>query len=357
PFDKASFKMSADPNGIQVDPVSEENKVKAEEAKEAANKLFNGGLICVAAIAKYTEAINLNPNVAQYYANRSFAHIKTEAYGFAVEDAERAVKVDPTYVKVAKKNPSDTDVGKKLAECKKIVKQIEFEKAIEVDSHQKNIAETMDVDAIVVDPSYSGPKLADGQITKEFIAEMMESSHPCNVRINERFDTDNFSRTEDDVANAIVGNHETDDMNKVYGFEGEVKAKYSEQMFELFSETFTTLPLAHLINKKILVVHGGLFSRDDVTLDEIRKIDRIGKKQPDHGNPQLLPGRGPSKRGVGIQFGPDITESFLKRNNIDLLIRSHEVKENGYVVEHNGKCALINITPDLQLSYQTFEAV
>lgn len=53
-----------------------------------------------AAIAKYTEAINLNPNVAQYYANRSFAHIKTEAYGSAVEDAERAVKVDPTYVKV-----------------------------------------------------------------------------------------------------------------------------------------------------------------------------------------------------------------------------------------------------------------
>ena len=80
------------------------------------------------------------------------------------------------------------------------------------------------------------------------------------------------------------GNHETDDMNKVYGFEGEVKAKFSEAMFELFSETFTTLPLAHLINRKILVVHGGLFSRDDVTLDDIRTIDRFGKKQLDHGS-------------------------------------------------------------------------
>ena len=80
------------------------------------------------------------------------------------------------------------------------------------------------------------------------------------------------------------GNHETDDMNKVYGFEGEVKAKYSETMFDLFSETFSTLPLAHLINQKILVVHGGLFSRDDVTLDDIRKIDRFGKKQLDHGS-------------------------------------------------------------------------
>jgi len=172
-------------------------------------------------------------------------------------------------------------------------------------------------------------------------------------------------------------------MNKVYGFEGEVKAKFSEDMFELFSETFSTLPLAHLINRKILVVHGGLFSRDDVTLDEIRNIDRFGKKQLDHGSlmcellwsdPQTLPGRGPSKRGVGIQFGPDVTESFLERNNLELLIRSHEVKENGYVIEHNGKCitvfsapnycdtignkgAIINITPDLKLNYVTFEAV
>jgi len=41
-----------------------------------------------AAIAKYTEAINLNPNVAAYYANRSFSYIKTEAYGYALSDAD-----------------------------------------------------------------------------------------------------------------------------------------------------------------------------------------------------------------------------------------------------------------------------
>ena len=28
------------------------------------------------------------------------------------------------------------------------------------------------------------------------------------------------------------GNHETDDMNKVYGFEGECKAKYNERYFQ-----------------------------------------------------------------------------------------------------------------------------
>ena len=38
-------------------------------------------------------------------------------------------------------------------------------------------------------------------------------------------------------------------------------------------------------------------------------------------NFQELPGRSPSTRGVGIQFGPDVTEKFLKLNNLELVIR------------------------------------
>ena len=33
-------------------------------------------------------------------------------------------------------------------------------------------------------------------------------------------------------------------------------------------------------------------------------------------DPQHLPGRGPSKRGVGLSFGPDVTERFLQDNNL-----------------------------------------
>lgn len=36
-------------------------------------------------------------------------------------------------------------------------------------------------------------------------------------------------------------------------------------------------------------------------------------------------GRVPSKRGVGVAFGADVTREFLKSNNLDLLVRSHEV--------------------------------
>lgn len=39
------------------------------------------------------------------------------------------------------------------------------------------------------------------------------------------------------------GNHESLNMNRIYGFEGEVKAKYNQQVFQLFTECFHCLPL------------------------------------------------------------------------------------------------------------------
>ena len=78
------------------------------------------------------------------------------------------------------------------------------------------------------------------------------------------------------------GNHESLNMNRIYGFEGEVKAKYSATMFQLFTEVFHCLPLCHVLAKKVIVLHGGLFSRDDVTLDDLRKVDRF-REPPDEG--------------------------------------------------------------------------
>lgn len=35
-------------------------------------------------------------------------------------------------------------------------------------------------------------------------------------------------------------------------------------------------------------------------------------------DPQPLPGRGPSKRGVGLSFGGDVTKRFLQENNLGM---------------------------------------
>jgi len=63
-------------------------------------------------------------------------------------------------------------------------------------------------------------------------------------------------------------------------------------------------------------------------------------------DPQPLPGRAPSKRGMGFAFGPDYTRGFLERNGLKLLVRSHEVKDEGYVEEHGGKCITVFSAPN-----------
>lgn len=151
----------------------------------------------------------------------------------------------------------------------------------------------------------------------------------------------------------VRGNHEARNLNKMYGFENEVKEKYDSDIYECFCELFCSLPLAHIINDKILVVHGGLFSKDGVTLDQIRQINRF-QEPPERGlmcellwsDPSKIPGRQPSKRGIGICFGPDIAEEFLEHNSLDLLVRSHEVKYEGYEVEPNKKVITVFSAPN-----------
>lgn len=149
------------------------------------------------------------------------------------------------------------------------------------------------------------------------------------------------------------GNHEAKSMNRMYGFDGEVRAKYSNLMAEFFAEIFCFLPLGCVLNSRVLVVHGGLFSRPDVTLDDLKKIDR-NREPPESGDmcdilwsdPMDEDGMGPSKRGVAVNFGPDVTRAFLENNNLDLLVRSHEMKEEGYEVAHGGKCITIFSAPN-----------
>lgn len=150
----------------------------------------------------------------------------------------------------------------------------------------------------------------------------------------------------------IRGNHETKNMNRIYGFEGEVKAKFDDKIFDLFLEVFCHLPLAAVIEKKVFVTHGGI-PVEPRTLDEIKKIKR-GCEPPEKGlmsdllwsDPQPFPGKSPSKRGVGFSFGPDITEAFLEKNDLSLLVRSHEVKDEGYLVEHGGKTITVFSAPN-----------
>jgi len=111
--------------------------------------------------------------------------------------------------------------------------------------------------------------------------------------------------------------------------------------------------LAHIINNKIIVLHGGLFGQDGVKISDINAINRDGEP-PVTGimsdilwaDPQQYPGRMPSKRGVGSSFGPDVTKSFLEENGLELVVRSHEVRQEGYLVEQNGLLITVFSAPN-----------
>jgi len=56
----------------------------------------------------------------------------------------------------------------------------------------------------------------------------------------------------------VRGNHEAAEVNRVYGFENEVLAKYDAKMFQRFQRVFEWLPVSHCVNQSILVMHGGI---------------------------------------------------------------------------------------------------
>ncbi|XP_066593853.1 serine/threonine-protein phosphatase 5 [Prorops nasuta] len=431
--------------------ITPENAAAAEKFKEEANEYFKNQDY-EKAINAYTKAIELNPNVAIYYGNRSFAYLKTECFGYALLDASKSIELDKNYLKgyyrraaaymslgrfklalkdyktVTAASPNNKDAMAKYSECSKIVKIMAFEKAISMEENKKNVADSIDLDAMAIEDEYTGPKLEDGKVTPEFMKDLimwywnqnkLHRKYAYKILLDVKVwfmaqpslveiaipDESKFTICGDihgqfyDLANIFKlnglpseenpylfngdfvdrgsfsveciftlfgykllypnhffmsrGNHESVTMNQMYGFDGEVKAKYSSQMAELFTEVYNWLPLAHCLNNRVLVMHGGLFSKDNVTLQDIREIDR-NRQPPDEGlmcellwsDPQPQPGRAPSKRGVGVQFGPDVTQNFLTTNNLDYIVRSHEVKNDGYEVGHDGKCITVFSAPN-----------
>lgn len=84
-------------------------------------------------------------------------------------------------------------------------------------------------------------------------------------------------------------------------------------------------------------MHGGLSPQ----LKNIEQINQIPRPMevPDNGlfcdlvwsDPQFdLEGWDDNERGVSFVFGEDVLKNFLKNNDLDLVVRAHQVVEDGY---------------------------
>ncbi|KAI4295188.1 hypothetical protein MLD38_040567 [Melastoma candidum] len=135
----------------------------------------------------------------------------------------------------------------------------------------------------------------------------------------------------------LRGNHEDAKINRIYGFYDECKRRFNVRLWKIFTDCFNYLPVAALIDDKILCMHGGL-SPELGNLDQIRQIARP-TEVPDNGllcdllwsdpDPNI-DGWADSDRGVSCTFGADKVIEFLEKNDLDLICRGHQVVEDGY---------------------------
>ena len=146
----------------------------------------------------------------------------------------------------------------------------------------------------------------------------------------------------------LRGNHESDSINRIYGFFDECKRRYNVRVWKKFCECFNCLPVAALVEERILCMHGGL-SPELGSLDQIRRIARpcavpdcgllcdLLWSDPD----RQTSGWGENERGVSYVFGADVLAAFVKRHDLDLICRGHQVVEDGY--EFFGNRALVTL--------------
>jgi len=135
----------------------------------------------------------------------------------------------------------------------------------------------------------------------------------------------------------LRGNPECASINRIYGFYDECKRRYNIKMWKKFQDAFNAMPFAAVIDEKIFCVHAGL-SPDLNNPDQIKRIQRP-IDVPDAGltcdllwsDPEAdIDGWAENDRGVSYTFGADIVSKFLVKHDYDLIVRAHQVVEDGY---------------------------
>ena len=143
----------------------------------------------------------------------------------------------------------------------------------------------------------------------------------------------------------IRGNHEFQHINFAYGFYDEIYCLFeSADVWTAFQTYFSWLPVAAVINNKILCVHGGLSPLltslsllEDIKLpvesyDTYPIIKDLVWSDPSNVCDDFIP----NHRGSGVFFGPASTELFLQQNNLKLIIRGHQCVAPGYSSSFQG---------------------
>ena len=157
----------------------------------------------------------------------------------------------------------------------------------------------------------------------------------------------------------VRGNHEAISVNSRYGFLADIRnfCDSSEtkeitlnnslpELFVNYNRSFGTLPLA-LVHEgfRYFFVHGGI-PIEPISLKEINNLPKADLLLSNPTIKQMLwndpreevENYSYSVRGDGIYvYGQEVINNFLKKNNLKMIIRAHEVIPDGHIYLFNKK--------------------
>ena len=184
-----------------------------------------------------------------------------------------------------------------------------------------------------------------------------------------------------DSFHMLRGNHESASISRIYGFYDEVKRRFNIKTWKLFMDVFNCLPFAAVVDERIFCIHGGL-SPDIESPDDLKRVARP-VDVPDTGllcdtlwsDPDRdITGWAENDRGVSYTFGADVVRRFLEKNDLDLIVRAHQVVEDGYEFfadrglvtvfsapnycgEFDNCGAMMSVDENLQCSFQVLKPI
>ncbi|KAK8848289.1 hypothetical protein M9Y10_019349 [Tritrichomonas musculus] len=159
----------------------------------------------------------------------------------------------------------------------------------------------------------------------------------------------------------LRGRQETPNMTDNCGFKEECLSCFDKEIYDKFLEVFECLPLAAIITdidktKSILCMNGGL-SPNLTNVDQIDQIERP-IKNVEKGLPYEILFSDPSAeitkftpnksvKGAYL-YGKTAAHTFLKNNELDHIVTSHQFSKNGYSYPFNEDHSVFSIfsTPD-----------
>jgi len=146
----------------------------------------------------------------------------------------------------------------------------------------------------------------------------------------------------------LRGNHESRQVTSVYGLYDEICKKYGNpNIWAGIAQIFDLMPIAAIIDNKYFCVHGGI----SPSLRYLFQIDSIERNHeiPYEGVYSDIIWADPdekvqewsqSPRGIGFLFGELPTKKFCYENNMELILRAHQLAVEGFFYSFQSKLVM-----------------